>query len=335
MKPFTALRAHQTNGATTARLETIQLEDLTAGEVVVEVHYSSVNYKDALACTGRGRILKQHPLTPGIDAAGLVLKSSDSRFKPGEPVVITGCGIGENFDGGYSEILQVKADSVVPLPKGLTLKETMILGTAGFTAALALYRMLQNGQRPELGPIVVTGASGGVGSFATQIFSQLGFEVIAVSGKPKQHEFLKSLGAHIVQTPAQLELGTRPLETVRFGGAVDNVGGKTLSAILAHTQLWGNVASIGLAEGPELNATVMPFILRGVSLLGTSSNNTPMDVRLQIWKKLANEWKPKKLSELVTKTVTLHELPSVFDSFFDRTVHGRVLVQIKAKETVQ
>lgn len=329
MKPFWALRIHESNSEAFAKLQQMETRELTAGEVLIEVHYSGVNYKDALAATGKGRILKRFPLNGGIDAAGVVLESSDARFKPGDSVLANGMGLGESFDGGYAEVARLRADSVVPLPPGLTLKESMILGTAGFTAALAISRMETNGQNPAKGPILVTGASGGVGSFAVQILAQRGYEVVAVSGKHEAIKYLKDLGASQVIAPAELGLGHRPLENARFGGAIDNVGGKLLSQVLAHVNLWGNVACIGLAESANLDTTVMPFILRGVSLLGASSNNTPMSLRHELWKKLGQEWKPKSLDKILARTVELNDLMQAFDDLLHRKVHGRILVQIR------
>ncbi len=329
MKPFWSLRIHNDNSRPYAKLEQMHVSELSPGEVIIEVHYSSVNYKDALAATGKGKILKTFPLNGGIDASGVVLESKDARFQAGQEVIVTGCGIGESFDGGYSEVLRVHADSVVPLPAGLTMREAMILGTAGFTAALALYRMEQNGQHPDKGPILITGASGGVGSFATQMFAQKGYQVTAVSGKHEAVKYLMALGAHEVLSPEVLNLGHRPLEKARFAGAVDNVGGKMLAQVLAHVDLWGNVAGIGMAESGELHTTVMPFILRGVSLLGTSSNNTPMPLRLELWKLMSSAWKPKSLENILTRTVQLKELPQAFDDLLQRKIHGRILVEIR------
>jgi len=329
MKPFWALRIHDSNGSAFAKLQQMTKQELTAGEVTIEVHYSGVNYKDALAATGKGKILKRFPLNGGIDAAGVVLESTDSRFKPGQHVLANGMGLGETYDGGYSEVLRLHADSVVPMPEGLTMRESMILGTAGFTAALALSRMETNGQEPSKGPILITGASGGVGSFAVQMFSQKGYEVIAASAKHEAIKYLKELGAAQVVAPAELELGPRPLEKARFGGAVDNVGGKMLAQTLAHVNLWGNVASIGMAENANLDTTVMPFILRGVSLLGASSNNSPMPLRHEIWRKLGGELKPKHLERTLARTVELKDLMPAFDDLLHRKVHGRILVQIR------
>lgn len=332
MNPFWALRVHESGGETFAKLEKMKLEELTHGEVTIEVHYSGVNYKDALAGAGGGKIMKRYPLNAGIDASGIVLSSTDKRYTAGQKVLINGAGTGENNDGGYAEVLRAHADDLVPLPDGLDLRQAMILGTAGFTAALALHRMEQNGQKPEMGPILVTGASGGVGSFAVQIFSQRGYEVHAVSGKHEAIKYLKALGAHQVITPDDLDLGLRPLEKARYGGAVDNVGGKMLSKVMAHVNLWGNVACIGLAESPELHTTVMPLILRGVSLLGASSNNTPNDLRQTLWKKLAKEWRPKNLEQIVTRTVELTDLMQAFDDLLHRKIHGRILVKIRKGE---
>lgn len=329
MKPFWALRIHESGGVPFAKLQQIELKDLTAGQVVVEVHFSSVNYKDALAGSGKGKIMKAFPLNAGIDASGVVIESHDPQFKPGDKVIVAGGGTGENYDGGYSEVMRAKSENVVKLPEGLDLREAMILGTAGFTAALALHRMEVNGQKPSMGPILVTGASGGVGSFATQIFSARGYEVHAVSGKHEAQKYLTQLGAAKVLSPDDLQLGARPLEKGLYGGAVDNVGGELLAKILAHVNLWGNVASIGLAASAELHTTVMPFILRGVSLLGASSNNCTFELRREIWRKLGAEWKPRGLENILTRTVELKDLMPVFDELLNRKVHGRIVVQIR------
>lgn len=330
---FRALRAFDENGKTVTRITSLQESDLTPGNVLIEVHYSSVNYKDALAGTGRGRILKKLPLNPGIDAAGVIVKSEDPSLAPGQEVIVTGCNTGEVYDGGFSELLRTHASSVIPKPRGLSLRESMILGTAGFTAALALLRMERNGQTPEMGPIVITGASGGVGSLAVQLFSQKGYRVLAVSGKQSFKETLQELGAEQVVSPSELNLGKGPLESVRFGGAVDNVGGATLSGLLAATQIYGNIACIGLAESAELKATVMPLILRGVSLIGVSSNNTPRPVRDEIWKNLSGPWKLLALEKVLARTISLEELPQAFHDLLDRKVQGRILVETRRKKS--
>jgi NADPH2:quinone reductase len=323
-----AFRVFNENNQIKGRLVSMDEKELTPGNVVIRVRYSGVNYKDALAGSGKGRILKSFPLNAGIDAAGTVESSEDPRFQVGQEVLVNGAGIGESTDGGYCEKLRVPGDIVVAKPKGLTLQETMLLGTAGFTAALAVHRMEINGQTPSKGPILVTGATGGVGSFAVQILSQSGYEVIAVSGKENSLSYLKELGAKQVMTPAQLELGDRPLEAGKFGGVIDSVGGELLAKALAHTNLWGNVASIGLAASADLHTTVMPFILRGVSILGASSNNTPHDMRQEIWIRLGDKWKPKQLQKVLAKTITLDDLPQAFQDLLDRKVTGRMVVVI-------
>jgi NADPH2:quinone reductase len=321
-----AFRIFNENNEVKGRLVSMEEKDLTPGNVVIRVRYSGVNYKDALAGSGRGRILKTFPLNAGIDAAGVIESSGDPRFQPGQEVLVNGSGIGESTDGGYAEKLRVPGDIVVPKPNGLTLQEAMLIGTAGFTAALAIHRMEVNGQTPTKGPILVTGATGGVGSFAVQILSQSGYEVIAVSGKENSLAYLKELGAKKVVMPDQLALGDRPLEAAKFGGVIDNVGGELLAKALAHTNLWGNVASIGLAASAELHTTVMPFILRGVSILGASSNNCPQDMRKEIWNRLGDKWKPAQLQKVLAKTITLDDLPQAFQDLLDRKVTGRMVV---------
>ncbi len=327
MRPFQCLRVLDAQNPIASLHEMVE-DDLSPGDVTIRVQFSSINYKDALALTGKGRILKNYPLNAGIDAAGTVIHSRDSRFKSGQAVLINGAGIGESTDGGLSQVIRASANIVVPMPNGLDARQAMILGTAGFTAALALERMQVNGQKPELGPILVTGASGGVGSFAVQLFAQNGYQVHAVSGKPEAAGYLKKLGATQVIAPAELGLGTKPLESVRFGGAVDNVGGEMLARVLAHTQLWGNVASIGLAESHELHTTVMPFILRGVSLLGASSNNCTPELRRQIWRRLANEWRPKHFDSIVNRTVGLRDAITAAQDLLARKIQGRILVEV-------
>ncbi|MCB0406565.1 MAG: YhdH/YhfP family quinone oxidoreductase [Bdellovibrionales bacterium] len=311
----------------------VPIENIGSGDVLIKNHYSSLNFKDALAITGKGKILKKYPLIPGIDACGEVLEPGTSPFKKSQLVLVTGCGLGETQDGGFSEYIRVPKNWVIPLPEGLTPKEAMTLGTAGFTAALCLWRMQQVDQTPDKGPIVITGASGGVGSLAIQIFHQNGFEVIAVSNKTDQHDQLKKWGATTVVTPGDLKLGTRPLESARFGGVIDNVGGELLSHLIAHTHLWGNVACVGLAGSPELHTTVMPMILRGVSLLGVSSANCPKDARQAIWTKLAHEWKPQWLEDSVRKIVNLQGVLSESEAMIAQKTYGRTLVKLMNSPT--
>lgn len=303
-----------------------KLPPLNQNEVLIRAHHSSLNYKDALAITGRGRILKSYPLVPGIDVSGVVEQSESPGFQVGQQVLVNGCGLGEILDGGYSDLVIVPSDWLVPLPEGLSLKEAMIIGTAGFTAALCLKRMLQMDQTPDKGPIAITGASGGVGSIATQLFSQNGFEVVAVSGKKDFHPQLKTWGATETFTPEELNLGSRPLESARFGGAVDNVGGELLAGLCRHVNLWGNIACVGLASSHELHTTVMPLILRGVSLLGASSNNCPITMRREIWKNMGSNWKPAHLEDTLDREISLPEVLSVSEEMLQRKTKGRIVV---------
>lgn len=327
MDSFKAYRVFEEDGRVTGRLVSLHLDELDAGEVVIHSAYSSVNFKDALGATGRGKILKRFPMNGGIDVSGRVLVSASPRFKPGDEVVVTGCGLGENHDGGYSEVVRVPADWVVPLPSGLTLEEAMIFGTAGFTAALCVHRLQMNDQTPTKGPIVVTGASGGVGSMAVSMLASQGFEVIAVTGKTEQHGFLRELGAAQVCGVEDLKLGNRPLESARFGGAIDNVGGDVLAGLIPAINLWGNVASVGLASSPQLSTTVMPFILRGVSILGISSTNAPMPLRQKLWQRMASDLKPKSLHKIHTGTTSLNEMADVFAAMLERKTIGRTIVK--------
>lgn len=329
MPTFKALRVHAQDKATVARFEQITLDDLSAGEVVVRVTWTGINYKDALAVTGKGRILKSYPKVPGIDLAGTVESSSDARYKPGEQVLVTGCNIGEVLDGGYAELARVPASAVVRLPQNLTLREAMTIGTAGFTAALALKRMLENHQTPDMGPIAITGPTGGVGSVAIDLFKRAGFTVHAITGKAgKADDYLKALGADEIVSRQSLNLGTRPLESALWGGAVDNLGGDTLAWLTRTTRPWGNIASIGLAQSHELHTTVMPFILRGVSLLGIHSVECPRAWREDIWAKLSGEWKPRILDRIVAREITLDELPAACEDLIKGAVQGRTLVRI-------
>ncbi|MBI2380596.1 MAG: YhdH/YhfP family quinone oxidoreductase [Gammaproteobacteria bacterium] len=309
-----------------ARLESLELADLCPGNVVIRAEYSGINYKDALAVTGRGKILRRFPLNAGIDVAGTVESSDDPRYRVGDAVLVNGMGLGENHDGGFAQTVRVPGDWIVPLSAGLSSLDAMTLGTAGFTAALAVQRMEVNGQVPAMGPIAVTGASGGVGSVAVALLAKLGYEVIAVSGRPEHGEYLRALGAARVLTPEQLELGGRPLESVKFGGVVDNVGGSLLAGLLRHVQLWGNVASIGMAGGHGYEASVFPHILRGVSLLGISSANCPMPLRTAVWQRLGADWKLDGLAALRQRVLGLDEIIAACPALLDRQSHGRLVV---------
>jgi acrylyl-CoA reductase (NADPH) len=329
MNRFRAYRIHSEGGKVAARFEELTLEDLAPGEVVIRVSHSGINYKDALAATGAGKILRRYPLVGGIDLAGVVESSSDPRFRSGEGVLVTGCGLSETHDGGYAQFARVPADWVIPMPQGLDAATAMAIGTAGFTAALAIHRMEQNGQQPGGGPIAVTGASGGVGSVAIDMLSSRGYRVVAVSGKRDASAYLKELGASEVLLRADLDFGSRPLETARFAGAIDNLGGETLTWLTRTVDFWGNIASIGLAAGPELKTTVMPFILRGVALLGINSSATRREWRLAVWQRIATDLRPRHLARIVTRTIDFDELPGAFPAYLEGRVTGRTVVRIR------
>lgn len=324
---FTAFRIHNDASGYRSGIETVALDDLAPGEVVIKTAYSSVNFKDALAGTGQGKILRRFPLVGGIDVAGHVVASTDPAFKEGDAVLATGSGLSETRDGGYSEYARLESQWAIPLPAGLSLRESMILGTAGFTAALALFRMKENRQTPALGPLAVTGATGGVGSLAVDIFSRAGFEVHAISGKPEHADYLKAIGASQVLGRDALAT-TRPMESARFGGGLDNVGGGMLASLLAQTAPYGNVASAGLAATADLPTTVMPFIIRGVSLVGVASAGTARDIREAVWQHLASDWKPRHLDRICTREIALPQLPDVFATMLTGGSFGRTLVAV-------
>ena len=324
---FRAFRIHNDGDGYRSGIEAVSIDDLNPGEVVIKTAYSSVNYKDALAGTGQGKILRRFPLVGGIDVAGHVVASMDPAFKEGDAVLVTGSGMSETRDGGYAEYARLEAKWVVALPASLTLRESMILGTAGFTAALALLRMEDNRQHPALGPLAVTGASGGVGSLAIAIFHKAGYAVHAISGKPDQADYLKSLGASEVLGRDALAT-TAPMASARFGGGLDNVGGPMLAGLLAQTAPYGNVASAGLAASHELHATVMPFIIRGVSLLGVASAGTARDIRDEVWRRLAGDWKPANLDAVCTRETDLDGLPAVFETMLAGGSLGRTVVRV-------
>jgi NADPH2:quinone reductase len=326
--PFRAFRIHDQQGRISARFDQLTLDELGQGDVVIKVRYSGINYKDALAATGAGRILRKYPLVGGVDLAGEVVSSSDARYREGDKVLVTGCALSETHDGGYAEYARVKGDWVIPVPAGLDEFQVMALGTAGFTAALAIHRMEHNGQSPAKGPIVVTGASGGVGSIAIDLLGGRGYEVVALSGKSTAADYLVKLGAKQVLRRQELDLGSRPLEAVRWGGAIDNVGGAILTWLTRTVDFWGNIASIGLTGGAELNTTVLPFILRGVNLLGINSSATPRDLRLKVWERIGSDLKPRHLDLIATRTISFDELPAAFPAYLEGTVTGRTVVKI-------
>ena len=328
MDSFRALRIHEIDGKPLARVESIGMDDLGPGDVVVRVRYSTINYKDALAATGAGRILRRYPLVAGIDLAGEVVTSAVPTFKPGDAVLVTGCGLSETHDGGYAEYARVPADGVIPLPPGLGLADAMKLGTAGFTAALGIHRMEQNGQTPVNGPVVVTGATGGVGSLAIDMLAGRGYEVVAVSGKSEADDYLRAIGAARILRRQDIALGKRPLEAAQWAGAIDNLGGEVLAWLTRTVDFWGNIASIGLAASPELHTTVMPFILRGVNLLGINSVSNPRAVRLAVWQRIATDLRPRHLDRICTREIDFNGLPAAFSDYVAGRVIGRTLVRI-------
>lgn len=327
---FRAFRIHSRETPYRAGIESLTLDQLSAGEVDVRVAWSSVNYKDALAGTGKGRILREPSLVGGIDLSGHVTASRDPRWREGDAILVTGCGLSETRDGGYAEYARVSADDVVPLPSGLSPRDAMALGTAGFTAGLALNRLIANGQDAAMGPIVVTGATGGVGSLAIDILSGAGFEVHAITGKPEEFEYLRSLGATQCISRHGLHWGQRPLESTIWAGAIDNIGGDMLAGLSRVIRPYGSIAVCGLAGGPELATTVMPLIIRGVSLIGIASANTPYAIRRTVWDHLASDWRPRHLDRIATAEVGLDELGTVFARMMAGDARGRTLVRIGA-----
>lgn len=329
MQSFKALKVYRENNIVRNQIETIDVNELGSHDVLIKSSYSSVNFKDALGATGKGAILKSFPMIAGIDVSGEVISCKDDTFQPGDKVLVTGCGLGEKHNGGFSQYVSVPSSWVIPLPSDISLKDAMVYGTAGFTAALCIHRMEVNGLTPSSGPVVVTGASGGVGSLATAMLSKAGYEVIAVSGKEEQYTWLKELGAAEVVSLQQLELGQKPLEKARFAGAIDNLGGAALEGLLRHIQPWGSVASVGLALDHKFSQTVMPFILRGVSLLGISSTNCPPKLRREIWQLINQKLRIENIEHHISEECTLHELNDVFSRMLDRKTKGRIVVNLR------
>ena len=327
MSTFKAFRVHNEDGKINSRFEQMSIDQIGTGNVVIKAAYSNINYKDALAATGAGRIMRRFPLVAGIDTAGYVHSSEDPRFKAGDPVLVVGRGLGEEHDGGFSEFVKVEGDWIIPLPEGLTLRDAMAIGTAGFTAALAIHRMEENYQTPDKGTILVTGATGGVGGMATSMLSGAGYDVAALTIDGKE-EYLKSIGAKEIVDANTLEVGERPLEKGLWGDAIDAVGGKTLAWITRTVKNYGNIASIGLAGGHELATTVMPFILRGVNLLGINSTYCADDLRKKVWLRLGTDLKPAAMDTIVTRTVGFDDMPDLFSDFIDGKITGRTVVEI-------
>lgn len=316
------------DGSITSALSVLDADQLDAGEVTIKVAYSSVNYKDGLAATGTGKIIRRFPCVGGIDLAGEVVHSTDSRFAAGDKVLATAFDIGVSHHGGYAEYARVPADWVVALPEGLSLFESMALGTAGFTAALGIVRMEANDLAPQNGPVAVSGATGGVGSLAIDMLANLGYEVVALTSKSTENEYLKNLGASEIKLTSTIDLTKiRAMESALWAGAIDNVGGPLLSWIIASMKRAGTVASIGNAASAELHSTVFPFILRGVSLVGVDSGYIAYPTRKRVWERLGADLKPRHLME-ITRVVDLEALPECFEDFIKGRVKGRTVVRI-------
>lgn len=324
------LTTEEKNGSFTQAVITRRIDELPENEVLINVKYSSLNYKDALSATGHKGVTKKYPHIPGIDASGVVVTSVDPRFKPGDEVIVTGYDLGMNTPGGFAEYISVPADWVVPLPDGLNPKEAMMLGTAGFTAAYALLKMIQCGQTPDAGPVLVTGSTGGVGSLAVALLSHTGFEVIAATGKPDAHYYLKNLGAsQIIDRSEVDDTSGKPLLRSKWAGAIDTVGGNVLSTVLKTSKAHGNVAAMGNVLSVELQTTVYPFILNGINLLGVDSATCPMPVRKLLWEKLAGEWKPGKLEQIAV-SAGLQELKGYIPKILSGVMVGRIFIDLNA-----
>lgn len=326
---FKALRAEEMPGSGIQPvIRTLPLSSLPSDEVLIQVHYSSLNYKDALSATGNRGVTRSFPHTPGIDACGTVVYSADQQFSKGDKVLVHGYDLGMNTPGGFGQYIQVPAAWVMPLPEGLSFAESMMLGTAGFTAALALQRMEVNGQKPSSGPVLVTGAGGGLGSLAVNILASLGYEVIASTGKPESADFLRSLGA--AQVIGRIETGNHEklLLKPRWSGVIDTIGGEYLGTAIKACNPHGNVAVCGNAASHLLNTSVYPFILNGINLLGIESATWPMPERRKIWEKLAGDWKPPMLKHIAA-LITLHQLPEHIHLILNGKIKGRVFVDLK------
>mgnify|MGYP000202708848 FL=1 len=328
MNSFKALLIEECDGKVSSGFTQLDESRLDKGEVTIRVAYSSVNYKDALAATGAGKIIRRFPCVGGIDLSGTVMSSSDPRFKAGDPVIATSFDIGVAHHGGYAEVARVPADWVIPLPAGLSLYDAMALGTAGFTAALAIVRMEENRLTPANGPVIVTGSTGGVGSLAVDMLANLGYHVVALTGKESEAEYLRSLGAAEILLRQNIDLTKiRPLDRARWAGAVDNLGGDILAWIASTMEQGGTIASIGLAASMSLNTTVAPFILRGVSLLGIDSGYIREPYRHGVWHRLATDLKPPHLARM-SRQISFDELPAVFAEYIAGKAKGRVVVEV-------
>ncbi len=326
---FRAFIVNKTESGFSATLGKLSSADLPAGEVLVKVAYSGVNYKDGLASIPEGKVVRNYPFVPGVDLAGVVEESSDARFQAGDEVIVTSYDLGVSHYGGFSEYARVKADWIVPKPAGLTLKEAMALGTAGFTAALAVHQLEKNGLQPSNGPVLVTGATGGAGSIAISILHNLGYTVTASTGKESEHTYLRELGAsNILDRAITSAESTRPLEKETWAACVDAVGGSTLAYLLRTTKYGGSIAAFGNTSGFKLNSTVLPFILRGVNLLGIDSVFCPMKMRREIWQRLAGPYKPAQLLNSIGHEVGFEELPAALERVLKGEARGHTIIRI-------
>ena len=327
---FKAYRTFDEGGKIISRFVDMTLDDLDAGDVVIRTKYSTINYKDALSHNGSGKIMRRHPTVAGIDMSGTVESSNDPRYHAGDKVIVGGHDFGVAHDGGYAEHVRVPGDWVVRRPESMTAFDAMARGTAGFTAGLAIAQMQHNGLRPGSGPVAVTGATGGVGSVAIDVLAKLGYHVVAITGKAEETGYLKGIGAREVLVRQSIDLAKiRPLDKATWAGVVDNLGGDLLAWLLATSRIGGTVAAIGLAADYRLNTTVMPFILRGVRLLGIDSANCPMAERQEVWDRLAVEWRPDRVHDAV-RTIEFGELPMHFEAYLKGMVRGRTVVRIGA-----
>jgi putative YhdH/YhfP family quinone oxidoreductase len=325
---FKAYRTFEENKIVSSKFVDMTIDELDIGEVVIRSEYSTINYKDALSYNGAGKIMRKFPTNAGVDVAGTVESSSNARFKPGDHVLVTGHDMGVAHDGGFSERVRVPAEWVVHRPKGMSAKDAMTIGTAGFTAALGVELMEHNGLTPKSGPVAVTGATGGVGSIAIEILARRGYDVVAITGKASESDYLKKIGAKEILLRSSLDLAKiKPLDRSTYAGAVDNLGGDILAWLLSVQKIGGTVAAVGLAANHKLSTTVMPFILRGVHLLGVDSVNCPMSRREAIWKKLAGEWRPDHV-HATARTVPFAELPAQFEAYLKSEIRGRTVVHI-------
>ena len=329
MQTFKAYRTFEDQGIVASRFVDLKVDDLDPGDVLVRTKYSTINYKDALSYNGTGRIMRKFPTVAGIDMSGTVESSSDPRWRRGDKVIVHAYDMGVSHDGGYSEYVRVPGDWIVRRPAGMTAFDAMTLGTAGFTAALAIHLMQHNGLAPAKGPVAVTGATGGVGCVAIEILAKLGYDVVAVTGKAKEEgEWLRSIGAKEVLARQSIDVAKiRPLGAATYAGAVDNLGGDILAWLLSMQKVGGTVAAVGLAADMKLHTTVAPFILRGVHLLGVDSANTPMELRQMLWNKLAVEWRPDRVHDQV-RTIDFDDLPTHFDAYLKGMVRGRTVVRV-------